>query len=53
MALWSFTSFAFVYSTPDAGPRGLWLTAMSLMGTVLSPREHLTQGFPNPVMTQS
>lgn len=52
-ALWSFTSFAFAYSIPDAGPQGLWLAATSLLGIVLSPREHLTQGFPDPVMTQS
>lgn len=53
MALWSFTSFAFAYSIPDAGPEGLWLAAKSLLGTVLNPKEQLTQGFPDPVMTQS
>lgn len=40
-------------SVPDAGPVGSWLAATSLWAIVLSPREHPTQGFPDPVMTQS
>lgn len=43
-----FRQLPFGCTIPDAGPVGLWLTATCLLGIVLSPRELLTQAFPDP-----